>query len=153
MQLSGEHVSAAPPERVWQFMLDPDVLKASLPGCERLDETGPDEYSATMTIGIGMIKGKYEGTVKIADKNEPHNFRMIVSGKGPQGQMTGDGLIEFSPKDGGTLIKWSGDAQVRGVLARIGARVIQPAARTIVGHFFKSMEKHATQVQQGSSPT
>ena len=143
MQLSGEHVSKASPERVWQFMLDPQVLKASLPGCERLDPIGEDEYSALMTIGIGMIKGKYEGTVKITDKNEPNNFRMIVSGKGPQGEMTGDGLIEFAPEGAGTRIKWSGDANVRGVLARIGSRVIQPAAKTIVSQFFKRMEDRA----------
>ena len=148
MQLSGEHHSPAPPERVWEFMLDPAVLKASLPGCERLDATGPDEYSATMTIGIGPIKGKYEGTVKIADKHEPTDFRMLIEGKGGQGQVSGDGLISFIPENGGTLIKWSGDAQVRGMLARIGARVIQPAAKSIVGHFFKSMDKHAESLAQ-----
>jgi hypothetical protein len=143
MQLSGEHVSKASPERVWQFMLDPEVLKASLPGCERLDPTGEDEYSATMVIGIGMIKGRYEGTVKITDKHEPNDFRMLVTGKGPQGEMTGDGLIEFIPEGTGTRIKWAGDANVRGVLARIGSRVIQPAAKTIVGQFFKRMEDRA----------
>jgi len=147
MQLSGEHVSKASPERVWQFMLDPEVLKASLPGCERLDPIGVDEYSATMTIGIGMIKGKYEGTVKISDKQEPNSFRMIIDGKGPQGQMTGDGLIQFAPEGTGTRISWSGDANVRGVLARIGSRVIQPAAKTIVGQFFKRMEDRADKLE------
>lgn len=150
MQLSGEHHSPASPERVWDYMLDPTVLKASLPGCERLDEIGPDEYSATMTIGIGPIKGKYEGSVKIADKNEPNDFRMLIEGKGAQGQVSGDGHISFSPQDGGTLIKWTGDAQVRGMLARIGARVIQPAAKSIVGHFFKSMDKHAESIAQNT---
>lgn len=146
MQLSGEHLSKASPERVWEFMLDPEVLKASLPGCERLDPIGEDEYSATMTIGIGMIKGKYEGNVKITDKQEPNSYRMHLDGKGPQGQMTGDGLIEFIPEGAGTRIKWSGDANVRGVLARIGSRVIQPAAKTIVGQFFKKMEDRAEQM-------
>lgn len=146
MQLSGEHLSKASPERVWQFMLDPEVLKASLPGCERLDPIGEDEYSATMTIGIGMIKGKYEGNVKITDKQEPNSYRMHLDGKGPQGQMTGDGLIEFIPEGTGTRIKWSGDANVRGVLARIGSRVIQPAAKTIVGQFFRKMEDRAEQL-------
>jgi carbon monoxide dehydrogenase subunit G len=146
MQLSGEHVSKAPPERVWEFMLDPEVLKASLPGCERLEATGEDAYAATMTIGIGMIKGRYEGNVRITDKNEPHNFRMLIDGKGPQGQVTGDGLIEFVPEGTGTRIKWSGDANVRGVLARIGARVIQPAAKSIVGQFFKRMEERADKI-------
>lgn len=144
MQLSGEHTfMASPPDQVWQFMLDPDVLMACLPGCERLDVVGEDEYTATMTIGVAMIKGKYEGRVKISDKIEPSSFRMLVEGKGPQGQVSGDGLIEISSADAGTLVKWSGDATVRGVLARVGSRVIQPATKMIVGQFFKCLEKRA----------
>jgi uncharacterized protein len=145
MQVSGEHSFAAPPEDVWRFLLDPEVLTASLPGCERLEEVGPDEYEATMTIGIAMIKGKYDGKVKITDKDEPHSYKMAVEGKGPQGQVSGVGTIELEPKDGGTLVHYAGDATVRGVLARVGARVMQPAAKMITGQFFDRMEKHARQ--------
>lgn len=143
MQLSGDYTFDAPVEQVWQFMLDPDVLMACLPGCERLDLVGEDEYTATMTIGVAMIKGKYEGRVKISDKNEPSSYRMLIEGKGPQGQVSGDGLLELSERDGGTLVNWSGDANVRGTLARVGNRVIQPAAKMIVGQFFKCLEAKA----------
>ncbi len=144
MQLSGEYTFKATPEQVYTLMQDPDTLMACLPGCERLDLIGEDEYTATMTIGVAMIKGKYEGRVKISDKIEPTSFRMFIEGKGPQGQVSGDGLIEISPLDGGTLVKWSGDPQIRGTLARVGSRVIQPAAKMIVGQFFKCLEKTAT---------
>jgi carbon monoxide dehydrogenase subunit G len=145
MHLSGEYTFKSPPERVYQLMQDPDTLMACLPGCERLDLVGEDEYLATMTIGVAMIKGKYEGRVKISDKNEPSSFRMLIEGKGPQGQVTGEGLIEISAEGDGTLLKWSGDPQVRGTLARIGSRVIQPAAKMIVGQFFKCLEQTASQ--------
>ena len=62
MELIGEHTFSAPRERVWQFMLDPEVLKACLPGCEKLEEIGPDEYAATMKIGVAMIPGWTEFT-------------------------------------------------------------------------------------------
>lgn len=143
MQLSGEYVSQAPPEQVYRMMQDPDVLKEALPGCERLEPIGEDAYEATMTIGIGMIKGKYNGKVSIHDKNEPTSWRMKIEGKGPQGEMTGDGLIQLAPEGEGTRVSWSGDANVRGVLARIGGRVIQPAAKSIVGQFFKRMDEIA----------
>ncbi len=148
MQLSGEHRFTAPREQVYQFMLDPETLRSCLPGCEQLDETGEDEYSATMKIGIGMIKGTFTGKVKISDRNEPSSYRMRVEGKGPQGQVSGDGMLELIEDDGGTLVKWSGDANVRGTLARIGSRVIQPAASTIVGQFFKCLEQKAAATQQ-----
>jgi hypothetical protein len=143
MHLSGEYTFNAPPERIYQMMQDPETLKSCLPGCERLDAVGEDEYTATMTIGVAMIKGKYDGRVKISDKTEPTSFRMLIEGKGPQGQVSGEGLIEIEPHDGGTLVKWSGDPQVRGMLARIGGRVIQPAAKMIVGQFFKCLAQSA----------
>jgi len=144
MQLSGDYTFAAPPESVYKLMLDPDTLMTCLPGCERLELVGEDEYVATMTIGVAMIKGKYEGRVKISDKVEPTSFRMRVEGKGAQGQVSGEGLIEIAPSENGTRVTWSGDPQVRGTLARIGGRVIQPAAKMIVGQFFKCLDKVAT---------
>ena len=144
MQLSGDYHFKTTPERVYRLMQDPDTLMACLPGCERLDLVGEDEYTATMTIGVAMIKGKYEGRVKISDKNEPSSFRMLVEGKGAPGQVSGEGLIEITPDGDGTLVKWSGDPQVRGTLARVGSRVIQPAARLIIGQFFKCLEQAAT---------
>jgi uncharacterized protein len=144
MELTGEHTFSAPREKVWQFLLDPDVLKACLPGCEKLDVIGPDEYSATMKIGVAMIKGTFTGRVKISNKVEPSSYTMLVEGSGPQGQVSGEGTLELIENDGKTTVKYHGEANVRGTIARVGARMIQPAARTIVGQFFSCLESKAT---------
>jgi carbon monoxide dehydrogenase subunit G len=143
MELVGEHTFKAPRERVWALLLDPEVLKASLPGCERLETVGPDEYAATMKIGVGPIKGTFAGKVKITDKQEPDHYSMAVEGSGPQGQVSGVGTLELIDQGQSTLVKYRGDANVRGTLARVGARMIQPAAKTIVGQFFARMEAEA----------
>ena len=144
MELTGEHTFNVPRAKVWQFLLDPDVLKASLPGCEKLEAVGEDEYVATMKIGISFIKGTFSGKVKITDKNEPESYKMSVEGSGPQGQVSGVGTLELVEQGESTIVKYKGDANVRGSLARVGARMIQPAAKTIVGQFFERMEKEAT---------
>jgi uncharacterized protein len=145
MELTGQHRFNVPREKVWQFLLDPEVLKASLPGCEKLEAVGEDEYVATMKIGISFIKGTFSGKVKITDKNEPESYKMAVEGSGPQGQVSGIGSLELIDEGGTTtIVKYRGDANVRGSLARVGARMIQPAAKTIVGQFFEKMEKEAT---------
>jgi carbon monoxide dehydrogenase subunit G len=144
MELAGEHTFAAPRERVWAFLLDPAMLKQCLPGCEQLDEIGPDEYTATMRIGIAMIKGTFTGRVKISDKEEPERYKMLVEGSGPQGQVSGEGTLELIEQEGNTVVRYSGDVNVRGTIARVGARMIQPAARTIVGQFFGCLESKAT---------
>ncbi len=143
MELVGEHTFAAPRERVWAFMLDPEVLRQCLPGCEKLELTGPDEYAATMKIGVAMIRGTFEGRVKISDKQEPERYTMLVEGKGSQGQVSGTGTLELIEEDGQTRVKYAGDANVRGTIARVGARVMQPAAKMIVGQFFQCLESKA----------
>ncbi len=143
MELVGEHTFAAPRERVWEFMLDPEVLRQCLPGCEKLELTGPDEYAATMKIGVAMIRGTFEGRVKISDKQEPERYTMLVEGKGTQGQVSGTGNLELIEEDGKTRVKYAGEANVRGTIARVGARVMQPAAKMIVGQFFQCLESKA----------
>jgi carbon monoxide dehydrogenase subunit G len=141
MLITGEQKIAAPREDVYDAMLDPEILKESLPGCEKLEEVGPDEYIATMTIGVAMIKGKYDGKVRITDQNRPESFTMHIEGKGPQGTVGGEGKLTFADDgEGGTIVAYSGDANVRGMLARIGGRVIQPAAKMIVGKFFEALQ-------------
>lgn len=140
MKLSGEQTVPASREAVYDAMLNPDVLKGALPGCEKLEEVGPNEYLATMTIGVAMIKGKYDGKVKITDENRPESFTMHIEGKGPQGQLSGVGSLRFEEiSENETKVIYDGDAQVRGMLARIGSRVIAPAANMIVGKFFTEL--------------
>jgi carbon monoxide dehydrogenase subunit G len=140
MELIGEHTFNASKEQVWQALLDPAVLQGCLPGCEKLDVVGPDEYAATMKIGIAMIKGTFSGKVKIYDRIENESYTMHVEGAGPQGQVSGTGKLRLTEADGKTTIHYEGHAEVRGTLARVGARMIQPAAKTIVGQFFGCFE-------------
>jgi len=146
MELTGEHTFSAPRQKVWDLLLDPAVLKDALPGCEKLDVVGPDEYAATMKIGVAMIRGTFTGKVKITDKNEPSSYAMSVEGAGPQGQVSGVGTLELIDQGEKTLVRYKGDAKIRGTLARVGARVVQPAAKMIVGQFFDRIEKSATGV-------
>ncbi len=139
MELTGDHTFSAPRERVWQFLLDPETLRQCLPGCEKLDEIGPDEYEATMKIGVAAIRGTYQGRVKISDKQEPDSYRMLVEGKGPAGQVSGEGRLELFDEGGQTRVHYQGTANVRGTLARVGARVMQPAAKMVVGQFFNCL--------------
>ena len=143
MELSGEHRFSAPRERVWALLLDPQILQQCLPGAEDLVEVGPEEYEARMKIGVAAIRGTYQGRVKIQDKDEPNSYRMAVEGKGPAGQISGDAQMTLAEDGDGTIVHWAGKANVRGTLARVGGRVMQPAAKMIVGQFFNCLETKA----------
>ncbi len=145
MELKGDHTFDAPREDIWTFLLDPETLRQCLPGCERLEEIGPDEYEATMKIGVAAIRGTYQGRVKISDKQEPSSYRMSVEGKGGAGQVSGEGTLNLIDEGDKTRVEYSGTANVRGTLARVGGRVMRPAAKMVVNQFFNCLGEKASQ--------
>src|SRR5207244_1320580 len=85
-------------DKVWAAFLDPTILAQALPGCEKLEAIGPNEYKATMKVGVAAIKGTFEGKVKLSDLEPPHRYRMAVEGsvgpgvgRGRRGPATGGG--------------------------------------------------------------
>ena len=96
MTLNGSYRISAPRQAVWAALMDPEVLKKCLPGCEKLDPVGPDAYRAHMKVGIAAIKGSYQGSVSIHEKVAPEKFRMVVEGKGSPGFLRGEGSFELA---------------------------------------------------------
>jgi len=136
MKLAGEYNLPAAPERVWELLTDPNRLAKLLPGCERLDPDGPDRFKAAVKFGIAAITGKYAGTLEFSEKQPPKSMRMKISGKGMPGFVDGSGHVELKETNGGTQLRYTGDAQVGGMIASVGQRMIEGAAKKIVDQFF-----------------
>ena len=141
MKLIGEQTLSAPRERVWDLFNNPERLSKLIPGCEKLDILGPDEYAGTINVGIASVKGLYTGKLKLEDKRPPEHYKMIVEGKGKQGFIRGSGTLDLAPGEGkATVVKYSGDVQIGGPLAQVGQRVIESAAKMIMGQFFAAAD-------------
>ena len=136
MKLSGQYTLPAPPEKVWALLTDPARLAKLLPGCERLDPDGPDRFKAAVKFGLAAISGKYAGTLEFSEKKPHSSLRMKISGKGIPGFVDGSGRIELAPTNGQTEVKYNGDATVGGMIASVGQRMIEGAAKKIVDQFF-----------------
>ena len=151
MKIEGTHEVRAARERVWQALVDPEVLRRCIPGCERLEKTGEDAYAATLRTGVGAIKGVFNGNVKLEDMRAPEHYRIVVDGRGQPGFLKGAGDLDLEEKEGVTLVRYAGDVQVGGTLASVGQRMIQGAAKMMTTQFFASLEAEA-QVRHGDPP-
>jgi carbon monoxide dehydrogenase subunit G len=153
VKVSGNHLLNAPREHVWQSLNDPAFLKACLPGCESMEATAPDQYQAVLTVGIAAVKGKYTGTVTLSEKEPPERFTMQVQGKGSGGFMQGTGVLELSEDPHGTQVTYQGDVQVGGPIASVGQRLLDGAAKMMVGQFFNAVNAQlATATAPPSEP-
>jgi len=140
LKIDGSYTFNAPRDKVWQVLLDPKVLAQCVPGCESLNEVGPDQYEAVMKVGVASVKGTYKGKVSIKDKQPPSHYVLSGQGSGGPGFMQGDVAIDLEEHNGQTLLKYSTDAKVGGLIASIGQRMLNGVAKMMLDQFFKKME-------------
>ncbi|HEX4303395.1 MAG TPA: carbon monoxide dehydrogenase subunit G [Rhizomicrobium sp.] len=138
MDFTGRYVIAAPPQRVWDAINDPAVLKACIPGCEQLDKTTPTEFVATARLKIGPLSAVFKGKVQLGDLDPPHSLRLSGEGAGGvAGFAKGGAVVTLTPEGDGTILSYTAQATVGGKLAQIGQRMIDGAAKMIADDFFK----------------
>jgi carbon monoxide dehydrogenase subunit G len=140
MTLDGTHHFDAPRDRVWAAFNDPAVLARATPGCERLEPTGPDEFDATLSVGIASVKGSYQGKLAILDRKPGEGYTLRVEGSGRPGFVKGEGRLILTDENGGTRATIKGEAQVGGVIAAVGQRLLGAASRMLMEQFFTSLE-------------
>lgn len=141
MKIEGTYTFQAPQQRVWEALNNPEDLEKALPGCEKLVETEPGKFDLHIKIGIAAVKGSYKGKVEIADPQPPNQVILRGEGKGLPGYVKGESQIKLSSQGEGTVVSYSGDMQVGGLLAGIGQRMIGGVAKMMLEHFFKKMEE------------
>lgn len=141
MKLDGTNALPAPMETVWKTINDPEALRRCTPGLKELKETGPDRYQATLSIGIAAVKGTYAGTLTITDKQPPKHYKIVLEGSGGAGFMKGEGIVDLEAQGNETLLRWSGDIQIGGLIAGVGQRMLGGVGKMLIGQFFKCLEQ------------
>jgi 2-furoyl-CoA dehydrogenase large subunit len=133
-----------PPTAVWAMLLDPNTLQAVIPGCHGVQKISATHFSAEVTIGIGPVKGRYRAEVKLSDLDPPHAMTLSGSAEGGLGFGGGEGRITLKPDaGGGTILDYAYDADIGGKVASIGGRLLDGAARVVIGQFFAALARHA----------
>jgi len=137
MDMTGERRIPAPRETVWQALNDPEVLKASIPGCESLEKLSDTAMKAIAAVRIGPISARFNGTVQLTDIDAPNGYTINGEGQGGvAGFAKGGAKVRLDDDGGGTLLGYDVHAQVGGKLAQLGARLIDASAKQMADAFF-----------------
>ena len=150
MKISGSNVIDQPVDKVWEALLDPRVLVATIPGCERLETTGDNEYAMTVTAGVAAIKGTYNGSCALSDLQQHQSLVMRLSGAGAPGTVDATVTVAFSePVPGRTQIAYDADAVVGGMVGGVGQRMLSSVSKRMAGEFFGNV---GTAISGGGAP-
>lgn len=139
MEMSGESRIPASQEKVWAALNDPEVLKASIPGCQALEKTSDTTMTATVQAKVGPVKATFKGDVTLSNIDAPNGYTITGEGKGGvAGFAKGGADVKLTPDGDGTILAYKVNAQVGGKLAQIGARLIDATAKQMADQFFKA---------------
>ena len=141
MKLSGSYEFDTGPEKVWQILTDPEALKNCIPGCEKMDSLGNNEYAATVTISMGPIRSKFDAKVTMVDLQPFESYKLIVEGNGPSGFVRGESQIKLTELENKTTVDVDSDSSSGGLLARVGQRMVESFARSMMDRFFTCLQE------------
>ncbi len=142
MKMSDSREIKAAPEVVWAAILNPEVLKACVPGCTDMSGNAQDGFEAVVTQKVGPVKATFKGAVTISDMNEPHSLTLSGEGKGgAAGFAKGGADVRMEPCETGTLLSYDVEASVGGKLAQLGSRIIDGFAKNMADKFFQNFQE------------
>jgi carbon monoxide dehydrogenase subunit G len=141
MKVAGTAVLNAPVERVWDALLDPAVLVGTIPGCERLEVTGDNQYALTVTAGVASIRGTYAGSCELRDLDPHRSLLLKASGSGAPGTVGAEVRVSLTDRgDGTTELGYDADAVVGGMIGGVGQRMLTSVSKRMAGEFFSAVD-------------
>jgi len=138
MKLAGDYLFEASVPEVWSALLDPVMLAAVMPGCEKLDLVD-GHYIGEIKVKVGPIQGKFTGKVDLQDKVEPESYTMTVDGRGAPGFVKATAQVRLAAEGVATRVHYDTDAQVGGKIATVGQRLLEASARAIVAQSLEGL--------------
>ncbi|QYC43498.1 Carbon monoxide dehydrogenase subunit G (CoxG) [Nonomuraea coxensis DSM 45129] len=147
MRVAGSAVIGVQKDQLWAALQDPAVLVRTIPGCERLEETGPGAYRMTVNAGVASIKGVYQGEVVLTEPVPCEGFTLKARGQGAPGTVEATVQLRLSEADGaggagGTRVDYDAEAVIGGMIGGVGQRMLGSVAKRTAGEFFSAVEQH-----------
>jgi len=141
MKVTGTALLESPPDQVWEALNDPAVLVRTIPGCQRLEAVGVDEYRVTVSAGVAAIKGVYDGEVRLSDQRPPDGFVLKARGAGTPGTVDATVAVSLAAdEENRTKLTYDADAVVGGMLGGVGQRMLTAVTKRMANEFFSSVD-------------
>jgi carbon monoxide dehydrogenase subunit G len=142
MEMQGKRQLAITQQQAWDALNDPAVLKLCIPGCEKIEATGDNQYSMAVALKIGPLAAKFAGKIALSDINPPQSYTIAFEGQGgPAGFGKGSANVQLTPNADGHELAYTVQASVGGKIAQVGQRLIDGVAKSMAEDFFKRFDE------------
>ena len=141
MDMQGSRQLAITQQQAWDALNDPNVLKTCIPGCDKVEPSGENQFTIGMALKIGPVSAKFAGKITLSDIQAPSSYKINFEGQGgPAGFGKGDAAVTLTPNPAGCELAYTVHASVGGKIAQLGQRLIDGAAKAMAEDFFKRFD-------------
>ncbi len=141
MDMQASRQLAVTQQQAWDALNDPGVLKLCIPGCDKVEATGPEQFTVGVALKIGPVSAKFTGKIRLGDMHPPNSYTLTFDGQGgAAGFSKGNAKVALTPNEGGCELAYTVHAQVGGKVAQLGQRLVDGAAKSMAEDFFKRFD-------------
>ena len=142
MDMQASRQLAVTQQQAWDALNDPGVLKTCIPGCDKVEASGENQYVIGMALKIGPVSAKFAGKIALSDINPPASYKLSFDGQGgPAGFGKGSAEVTLTPNGEGCELSYTVHASVGGKIAQLGQRLVDGAAKAMAEDFFKRFDE------------
>jgi carbon monoxide dehydrogenase subunit G len=141
VKISSTYTIAAPRDRVFAALTDPEMLKRCIDGCESFERKDDGTYEARLRVGVGSVRGLFTGQARMEDVKAPESYTLKVDGRGAPGFVKGAAAMRLEGEAASTSVVCDADVTVGGVIVAVGSRLIEAAARRMMDKFFDNLRR------------
>ena len=142
MIVDGTYPLPGSPERIWDLLMDPEVLAKAMPGTRSLTRTAPDRYEGKMAVGVGPITAaEFDLVITLSDQVKPRSYTMNIDGKGRFGFTRGTARVDLAPEGDQTEMRYRADLQVGGKIAGLGQRLLDSVSRMLMRQGLEALQR------------
>jgi carbon monoxide dehydrogenase subunit G len=144
MEMQGSRHLAVTQQQAWEALNDPEVLKTCIPGCEKVEPTGENQYAIGMSVKVGPVAARFNGKIQLQDVLPPNSYTLNFEGQGgPAGFGKGQARVKLAPpaEGAGCELAYTATAQVGGKIAQVGQRLVDGVARSMAEDFFRRFDE------------
>ena len=144
MDMQGSRRLAVTQQQAWDALNDPEVLKTCIPGCDKVEATGENQYAIGMAVKIGPVSARFNGKIVLADVLPPNSYTLVFEGQGgAAGFGKGTAKVNLAPpaEGAGCELTYNANAQVGGKIAQVGQRLIDGVAKSMAEDFFRRFDE------------
>ncbi len=142
MDMQASRQLAVTQQQAWDALNDPEVLKRCIPGCDKVEATGENQYAVGVAVKIGPVSARFAGKITLSDIVPPQSYTITFDGQGgAAGFGKGNAKVTLTPNEGGCELGYVVHASVGGKIAQLGQRLIDGAAKGMAEDFFKRFDE------------